>query len=401
MTESALKNKAFALIRSGGADPLVCTRPPGRLLAPVHKGPQRRRTLFPRSAARSGVCLLISGLLLGLLPVSAQVTLYPGYFPTDLKQYLNLTDADVASIQQASTDYSQPASTKQARISELQNEIAAETQKDQPDPMALGVRYAEIESIRRDLTSQLAALRDKLRSSLDDAQRSKLTALNDARNLQPIVNDAQCVNLLDTPRPLFGNVIPADRLLGAVSIYSSFTLNGCLPYYDPAINTLVVGGFPPQLLQYLVLSSDQADTITSLNTTNQQRSTERQQNISQLQAQIADETAKDTLDPLALGTLYAQAETIRRSIANDLTALRNSARAVLNDMQRVKLNSLDDARKLRPLITEATCQNLLDPQVTVFLLGLPTVQFTVPSSSCVIGGTLSQVLPPTAPTPNP
>ena len=92
-----------------------------------------------------------------------------------------------------------------------------------------------------------------------------------------------------------------------------------------------------------------------------QQTVDRQQNISQLQAQIGQETGKNTLDPLALGTLYTQVESIRRNIANDLTALRTNARAVLNDMQRVKLNSLDDARKLQPLVTEATCQNLLDP----------------------------------------
>jgi hypothetical protein len=150
--------------------------------------------------------------------------------------------------------------------------------------------------------------------------------------------------------------------------------------------------------------NDQTDTITGLNSSYQKQTTDRQQNISQLQAQIAQETAKDTLDPLALGTLYAQVESIRRSIANDLTALRTNARAALNDMQRVRLNSLDDARKLQPLIGEATCQNLLDPQVSqwfftsTFLFGSYTAVTTFP---CAISGLFGQALPPTAPTPNP
>jgi hypothetical protein len=305
--------------------------------------------------------VFISGLLFSLLPASAQLAVDPGYFPSDLKQYLNLTDAEVTFIQQASTDYSQLAASKQLRIFELQNEIAAETQKDQPDPMALGVRYAEIESIRRDLTNQLAALRDKLRASLDDTQRSKLTALNDARILQPIVTDAQCENLLDPGIPVFRSGQFSGVLVGDFSLSSSSTVSGCY-----------LSLFPQELSQYLNVSSDQADSITSLNTNNQQQTAGRQQNISDLQMQIAQESAKDTLDPLALGTLYAQVEDIRRSIANDLTALRNNARAVLSDMQRVKLNSLDDARKLQPLISEATCENLLDPQATQWF-NTPTV----------------------------
>lgn len=338
--------------------------------------------------------VLISGFLVGLLPSSAQVipnTL--SYFPADLKQYLNLTDAELAFIQQASSDYSQVASAKQLRITELQNEIAAETQNDQPDPMALGVRYAEIESIRRDLASQLASLRDKLRASLDDAQRSKLTALNDARNLQPIISDAQCENLLD---PSVSGVIFSGLLgvpvFGDFSLSSGSNLSGCY-----------LSRFPRELSQYLALSNDQADAITSLNSNYQRQTDDRQQNISQLQVQISQETAKDALDPLALGTLYAQVESIRRNIANDLTALRTNARATLNDMQRVKLNSLDDARKLQPLATEAACQNLLDPPVnqgfvSTFLIGGFTSVFTPP---CAISGRFFQVLPPTAPIPNP
>jgi hypothetical protein len=314
--------------------------------------------------------VLISGFLPGLSPASAQL-IANSYFPPDLKQYLNLTDAEVSFIQQSSADYNQLASTKQVRIAELQNEIAAETQKDQPDPMALGVRYAEIESIRRDLTNQLAALRDKLRASIDDAQRSKLTALNDARNLQPIVVDAQCEDLLDpsVPNGILRYAPTATFIIGDFSM--SLGPNGLSCY---------LSSLPRELSQYLTLSNDQADTITGLNSNYQKQTDSRQQNISQLQAQIAQETAQDTLDPVALGTLYAQVETIRRNIANELVTLRNNARAALNDTQRVKLNILDDARKLQPLATEATCQNLLDPQV--YLLGLPTVQFTVPSSSC-------------------
>ena len=256
-------------------------------------------------------------------------------FPTDLKQYLNLTDREVAAIQQAAARYNQLAAAKQLRLLEVRNEIAAETRKTQPDALTLGVEYNEIESIRRDMATQLAALRDQLQASLTPTQRDKLNALDNARNLLPIVYDAQCENLLD------------------------LSASGCSLFI-----------FPPELLQYLALSSDQADTLTSLNSANQKQSAERQRNISQLQTRVAQETAKDILDPSTIGKLDAQIETTRRSIANDLVTLRNKTRAVLNDAQRVKLSSLDEARKLQPLITSATCENLLDPRANPPSCGL-------------------------------
>jgi hypothetical protein len=317
-----------------------------------------------RTLASASLFLLASPTLF------AQSPWFQPDFPADLKQYLNLTDAEAAFIVQANSDYNQTVATNQQRISQLQSEIAAETQKDPLDPMALGTRYAEIETIRRDLASQQKSLRDKLRASLDDSQRAKLSALSDARNLQPIISDAQCENLLDQQAIFPGNIIPANRISPAF-----VSVAGC------SLSTV-----PADLLQYLALSSDQADTITSLNTSNQQQTSDRQQSMSQLQAQIAQETAKDTLDPMAIGTLYAQIETIRRDINSDLVTLRNNVRATLNDTQRVKLNLLDDARKLQPLISEATCQNLLDAIVSQwfdtsvyrdFLLGVPT-----PADSC-------------------
>jgi hypothetical protein len=178
-------------------------------------------------------------------------------------------------------------------------------------------------------------LRGQLRASLAPTQRDKLSALDDARNLLPIVYDAQCENLID------------------------LSASGCSIF-----------PFPPELLQYLGLSGEQVDTLTNLNSANRKQSAEHQREISRLQARVAQETAKDILDPLTLGRLDAQIETVRRVIANDLATLRNKTRAVLNDMQRVKLSSLDETRKLQPLIISATCENLLDPRANPPSCGL-------------------------------
>jgi hypothetical protein len=264
------------------------------------------------------------------LSLSAQVIVGQSFsFPNDLKLYLNLRDSEVSAIQQATTRYNQLAAFKQLRLIEVRNEIAAETRKTQPDALTLGVEYAEIESIRRELATQLVALRDQLRASLGRAQRDKLSALADARNLLPIIYDAQCENLI-----------------------------------DPSVFGCSQSTFPPELLQYLALSSDQVDTLTSLNIANQKQSAEHQRDISQLQARVAQETAKDIPDPSMLGKFDAQIETTRRGVANDLTTLRKNSRVVLSDAQRGKLSLLEDAHKLEPLITAAICENLIEPRAT-------------------------------------
>src|SRR5215831_21240883 len=78
-----------------------------------------------------------------------------------VQQFLQLTDTQLQSILTNNGDYNQFAMTKQTRISQLQSEIATETAKDTLDPMALGTRYAEIETICRDLKSQAGTYQQK------------------------------------------------------------------------------------------------------------------------------------------------------------------------------------------------------------------------------------------------
>ena len=53
----------IALLQTGGADPLVCSWPPGQLLAPVHKGRRGRRPRTRGSAPQARQSLASSGWL--------------------------------------------------------------------------------------------------------------------------------------------------------------------------------------------------------------------------------------------------------------------------------------------------------------------------------------------------
>jgi hypothetical protein len=122
-----------------------------------------------------------------------------------VQQYLQLTDAQLQTILANNGEYNQLAATKQTRISQLQTEIATEAAKEALDLMALGVRYAEIETICRELKDQAGTYQQKNAAVLTDPQKAKLQAPQDAMNLAPIISDAQSGNLIGSSAypPLF------------------------------------------------------------------------------------------------------------------------------------------------------------------------------------------------------
>ena len=74
-----------------------------------------------------------------------------------LRDYLQLSDSQLQAILGNNEQYNRWSAGKQARIQQVQIEIADETAKEQPDPMALGVRYAEVAGICREMRDQAAA----------------------------------------------------------------------------------------------------------------------------------------------------------------------------------------------------------------------------------------------------
>src|SRR5258707_15832340 len=78
-----------------------------------------------------------------------------------LKAYLALTDAQISQIGQNLTQYSQLVNQRQQRMFQVQGEIQQETAKSPLDPMALGMRYAEIETICRNVNDEAVAAKHR------------------------------------------------------------------------------------------------------------------------------------------------------------------------------------------------------------------------------------------------
>jgi hypothetical protein len=160
------------------------------------------------------------------------------------------------------------------------------------------------------------------------------------------------------------------------------------------------------LRQYLSLTDDQVKAISQNNNDYATFTYDQQQQIQQAQSQIAVETAKPQLDPIALGTLYAAIETTCRGLRDKAAAVQQQNISILTDAQKAKLNMLSDAVKLAPTVLEAQAENLLASA------GLPQLSFSpgfsiagfigLPSGSLsgctsIRSGNFVGIVPPPAP----
>ncbi len=152
-------------------------------------------------------------------------------FPPEIRAFLTLTDAQVQAISRANSDYAEYSAQKSARMAQVQREIDEETRKDVLDPGAIGVRYAELEAIRRDLDDQLQRTREKVAAQLTDPQKAKLKTLDDARKLQPVIRDAECTNLLaPLPPVLVGVISPNPFPANFIPVPIGANRFGCLTF---------------------------------------------------------------------------------------------------------------------------------------------------------------------------
>ena len=96
----------------------------------------------------------------------------------------------------------------------------------------------------------------------------------------------------------------------------------------------------PQVRQFLGLTDSQVTTILQNNNDYNAFSFQQQQQIRNAQSQIAVETAKDPLDPMALGTLYAGIESACRELRDRAATSQKQNISILTDAQKTKLNVL-------------------------------------------------------------
>ena len=150
--------------------------------------------------------------LLGLAAASAQIIPVIVSFPPQLKTYLELTDAQVTAITKANSDLNAFRAGKVQRQFQVQMELAQETAKETVDAVALGLRHAELEVIRRELAVEQKKTATAVQNLLTAPQKAKLATLQQALQLYSLACTAVDQNVLDAPTTFPGNLIPVSRI---------------------------------------------------------------------------------------------------------------------------------------------------------------------------------------------
>lgn len=116
--------------------------------------------------------------------------------PAALQQYIGLSDTQASQINAFNQQLAQLLGTKAQRQIQLQVELAQEIRRPSLDPMAIGARYVELEQIRRDIEAERARTAASIQSTLTEAQKVKLTALQAVIRDYPMACQAITQNLL-------------------------------------------------------------------------------------------------------------------------------------------------------------------------------------------------------------
>jgi hypothetical protein len=304
-------------------------------------------------------------------------------FPRSLKDYLQLTDAQVGAISSLDAAYDRFSAEKQGRIAQVRSSINDLTSADTLDAAALGNAYAEIEAIDRDLRDKQNQLRADLAKALTAVPAARLKSLADAQALLPLASTAECENFLAPLPPFPGSIIPAGYTTGS---FSSFLLGNVGAVFVPGVlcgsfSQVSPGGapvavFPDELRVYLGLSAAQVSSAASLEGDYLLYALGKQRRVAQVQQSIGDLTNADLLDPISLGAAYAEIEAINRDLRDKRADLRTALGKLLTAPQAAKLKALDDARGLQSIINAAVCESLLAPPAAQFNgVQVPTAVF--------------------------
>lgn len=147
-------------------------------------------------------------LLLAALSVSiaaAQVIgpgiIVPGpAISADLRVYLELTTDQLNAMSRLNADLRRFQSDKARRMAQVSLELQDEMRKQTLDPMAIGLRYVEMEAIQRELTAKAKETATEVQKQFTAAQRTKLQALLEVLRTYPLACEAISLNLI-APEP--------------------------------------------------------------------------------------------------------------------------------------------------------------------------------------------------------
>ncbi len=276
-----------------------------------------------------------------------------------LARYLELTPEQGATIARNGSEYSAFATQRFQRSAQVQGELTAEMSRDPLDPLALGARFVEIETIRREIAAAGQTRAEANRRLMTAAQQAKLRVLEQSRRLRALAQEAVCTGLLDdTAGELLAGAITAGGfaglLVGSFVPSSRFALSFVPQYcYSP--------GPPLAISLYLDLTDRQAGSMAAAVVDFGRWQESRLLRSQQVQAEIDEITGSQMPGAADLGLRYAEIETIRREIRAEQARTGAKIRDVLAAPQKDRIKPVSDALSLAGAASQAECEGLIDP----------------------------------------
>ena len=241
---------------------------------------------------------------------------------TTLRQYLNLSGAQVSSIVQLNQAYLTASFANLTNTNTLKNELSGLLTIPATDPKDLGDRAVAIEYLRRDQAAMQSALQTAIANLLTPAQMTLVQNLIASSILLPLAADASCAYLVEA------------QVIGVLTLVP--TLAAKAPACKPSI-------FPISVREYLSLSNAQIAAIYQASDAYNDLSARRQNRIADLNQQIQTSPA----DPTVLGLAYLEIASIKKELIASAANLRAAAMAQLTPEQQAKLKPLQDAQDLQ------------------------------------------------------
>ena len=264
--------------------------------------------------------------------------------PSDLQNYLKLTDAQVKTINDLNTSLAQYNSLQSLKAADLQSDICKQMTGSLPDSNTVGSDYGQIEMLRRDANDHLAQTQAQIATVLTTDQLMQVNALLEVERLQSLVAEAQCIHM--EPGGRFQPVGSlANFLLGFPTTMSPVACQ--------------IRPLPTALSNYLSLTDDQAFTIESTLQSNQDYVGRQTLEIQELQNEIKNLTAAQIIDTARLGEDYVEIWQIQAGESTQSDQLTTVLRSILTDAQKARVQTLDNALKQSSTAGEAITANIL------------------------------------------
>ena len=118
-----------------------------------------------------------------------------------LKNYLNLQDSQIQSLQQLRQQEMQALRPLATELAARYRSLREQLDRGSTDAAALGKLLLEAEAVRKRLIQTRDSYRNQALNVLTAEQKNKLASLEQARKLAPVIWQAQALGLLAPPEP--------------------------------------------------------------------------------------------------------------------------------------------------------------------------------------------------------